>query len=156
MLNKLAIAAIALWVLTAFAAGVLFLRGLTAPSQDGRTAVLVSATERDFVLTEMRRMLISVQEIVQALADGDPAKAAAAAGAAGGHAAGQAPAGLMAKLPLEFKQAGMAMHAGFDDFAKAAARGENPSALYGLLASELGACVGCHESYRIETVRQPQ
>jgi hypothetical protein len=54
----------------------------------------------------MANMLISVQQITEALASGERAKAAAAARAAGGHANAQIPIGLMAKLPLEFKQAG--------------------------------------------------
>jgi cytochrome c556 len=153
MPNKLAIAAAALWVVTALGAAVLFVRGHTAPASDGRTAILLTLAERDFVLAEMRDMLISVQQITEALASGEGAKAAAAARAAGGHANAQMPIGLMAQLPLEFKQAGMAMHAGFNEIAAAVDQGESPSALSGKLAIQLSTCVGCHQSYRIDQDR---
>lgn len=153
MSNKLAMAAIGLWVVTAVGAGTLFIKGRTAPSSDGRTAILLSGAERDFVLREMRTMLISVQQITQALSQGDHAKAADAARKSSHHDASGMPMGLMAKLPLDFKQTGMAMHAGFGDFAKAAEQREASSVLYGKLADEMSACVGCHESYRIDLDR---
>lgn len=153
MSKKLAIAAIGLWAVTVIGAGVLFVRGRTAPASDGRTAILLAPAEREFVLGEMRNMLAAIQQITEALASADPAKAAAAARMGGVHATAGAPIGLMAKLPLDFKQAGMAMHSGFDDIAKAADRGESPSALGGRLATQIGACVGCHQSYRIDEDR---
>jgi cytochrome c556 len=151
--NKLAVAALALWAITAIGAAVLFIRGNTAPATDGRTAILLMPAERDFVLAEMRGMLTATQEIAEAAATGNSAKAALAARAAGGNAAGAVPMNLMAKLPMEFKQAGMAMHAGFDDLAAAAERGTSSPALVGRLAAQLSACVGCHQSYRIDPAR---
>ncbi len=153
MSNKFAIAALLLWALTAVAAGVLFMRGNTAPASDGRVAILLAPAERDFVLTEMRGMLVSLQGITQALADGDLAKAATAARAASGHGGKQMPLGLMAKLPLDFKQAGMAMHASYGELAAAAERGEAVPAVNARLAKNLDACVGCHQTYRIDPER---
>ncbi len=150
MTKALATVAILLWVVTALAAGFFFVKGRAISSPDGRTAVLLSRTERDFVLAEMRMMLASVQEITQALSQADYARAAQAARSASRHDAARIPIGLMAKMPLEFRSAGRSMHEGFDDMANAMEqRGALPD-LYGKLADQLGACVGCHASYKIE------
>jgi hypothetical protein len=152
-MSKIALTAIVLWVVTAAAAGVLFFRGSTAPSSDGRTAVLLAPTERDFVLGEMRNMLSSVQILTSALAEDDRAKASKAARAASTHDGHAPPLTLMAKLPMEFKQTGMAMHGGFGEIADAIDKGEAAPALYARLADQLNACVGCHETYRIDPAK---
>jgi hypothetical protein len=152
-MSKIAVTAIALWAITAVAGGILFFRGATAPSSDGRTAVLLAPAERDFVLGEMRNMLSAVQIITSALAEGDRAKAANAARAASNHDGHTPPLTLMAKLPMEFKETGMAMHAGFGELAAAIDRGDPVPALYGRLADQLNACVGCHETYRVDPAK---
>jgi hypothetical protein len=149
-MSRVAATAVLLWVVTAVAAGFLFFKGATTSSADGRTTIHLSAAERDFVLVEMRGMLKSVQGVIAALADGDRVKASTAARAASNHDGQAPPLTLMAKLPIEFKQSGMAMHAGFGELADAIDKSEPASALYARLANELSACVGCHETYRIE------
>ena len=153
MINKLAVAALVLWAVTAAVIAIVFVRGDTATASDGRISVLLAPNERDFVLAEMRIMLTAVQEITEALAEDKPADAAQAARTAGGKAAAAVPLPLMAKLPMEFKEAGMAMHNGFDDIATAADHGERGSALTSRLAAQIAACVGCHASYRIDPNR---
>ena len=152
-MSKLAITALLLWLVTAIGAGVIFMRGVTAPSSDGRTAILLAPAERDFVLGEMRQMLISVQRMSAALAEGDNAKVAEAARAASNHEGHEPPLTLMAKLPMEFKQTGMAMHGGFAELAEAADKKAPVATLQGKLADQLNACVGCHESYRIDPAK---
>lgn len=152
-MSKIAVAAIILWAITAVAVGYFFIRGTTAPSSDGRTAILLAPGERDFVLSEMRNMLISVQQITEALAENDRAKASKAARAASSHDGHTPPITLMAKLPMEFRQTGMAMHAGFAELADAADKGEPVPALSGRLARQLNACVGCHETFRVNPAK---
>jgi len=98
----------------------------------------------------MRGMLIAVQNISAALGKADPQTAAEAARLAGGNSVGGVPVSLMTKLPLEFKQNGMAMHGGFDEFANAANRGESAQLLTWRLSNLLGDCVACHQAYRID------
>ena len=144
------LAAIVLWLMTAVAIGIVFVRGRTAPGSDGRTAVLLHPAERDYVLSEMRSLLGAVREITAGLAESDLKrirKAASAVGMAGAHDA--APT-LLAKLPLGFKQMAMPLHAGFDDLAAAAERGEPTAALAGRLIEQLDRCSACHESFRID------
>ena len=141
---------IGLWLMTAAVVAVLFVRGSTVTSTDGRQAILLSPAERDLVLGEMRAMLGSVHGIVQGVHANDLAKVAAAARASGMAAAADVNPALMAKLPLEFKELGMSVHRGFDDLAMAVDRGaaDRDEALR-RLGAQLGACVGCHAAYRI-------
>lgn len=139
-----------LWLATVVVFAVLFVRGSTAPATDGRRTILLSSAERDLVLGEMRTMLGSVQGIVQGVHTKDLKKVAAAARASGMAAAVDLEPGLMAKLPLEFKQLGMSVHRGFDELADATDRGGNAGDALGRLEVQLVTCVACHASYRID------
>ena len=68
MYKRLFLASLLLWLAAAGAAGVLFVRGTTAPGSDGRTAIRLSLSERDFVLGEMRTMLGAVQGVAEGIA----------------------------------------------------------------------------------------
>lgn len=149
--SRLGAAALLLWVLTIIGGGIVFVRGSTQKLSDGRTAVVLSAPERDFVLGEMRGMLETVQTVTAALAAQDRAAVIAAARRVGASAEQQAaPLPLMAKLPLDFKTAGMAMHAGFDEIATAAENGEDIPALTARLSAHLSHCLACHQAWRLE------
>ena len=145
----IALAAIALWGVTIVVLAVMFMRGQTAPSTDGRSAVQLAPAERDLLLTDMRGMLRSVQGIVQALAQGDSGKAAEAARASGMAAMSRVPPMMMAKLPMPFRQMGSSVHQGFDRLATDAEAGAPPARLTGALEAQLGICVACHEAYRL-------
>ena len=142
--------ALGLWLALVAGAGWLFVRGVTAPSSDGRTAVRLSPAERDKVLAEMRTLLDSVQKIVQSLARGDTRSAATAARAGGMAMATEESPETLLKLPLVFKQNGMKLHRGFDEFAVAAERGEPVARLWERLNNQLTQCVTCHAAWRLE------
>ena len=82
----------------------LIVLGDARPMPDGRSAILLTPSERDLVLAEMRAFLQAVQGIAQAVAAGDPLGAAASRPSGGGGrgrrgarlAHGQAPPGLQA------------------------------------------------------------
>ena len=153
MANKLAVVSIVLWVISAIGGGVMFVRGNATVGSDGRSTILLAPSERDFVLSEMRGMLTAVWKVSEALAEGNTVSAAEAARTAGGKAAAAIPPSLMAKLPMGFKTAGLAMHNGFDEIAAAADGREQPPALAKRLAEQLGTCVGCHQTFRIDPIR---
>ena len=153
MRNRLGLVALALWLATAGVVAALFVHGRTTQAPDGRTAVLMSAAEREFVFTEMRALLAAVRDITAALAEGDAAKAGRAAKAMGmGEAHDKAPA-LLAKLPLDFKRQALALHGGFDEMAAAAALGETPEQINRRLIAQLDRCVACHSGYRIDVAQ---
>lgn len=148
----LSIVAVALWLLTAAGAVVIFVRGQTQVAPDGRTAILLAPDERNLVLAEMRGLLGSVQGIVDGVNAGDMKRVAQAARASGMAVAADVNPALMAKLPLEFKELGLSMHRRFDDIAAFADSGGSREQALAALSTQLSACVGCHESYRLEAV----
>jgi cytochrome c556 len=150
MKNRLGLIALVLWLATAALGGVLFVHGRTAQAPDGRTAVLMSAEEREMVFGEMRGLLAGVRDITEALADSDPIRVVGLAKAMGmGEAHDKAPA-LLAKLPLDFKRQALALHGGFDEMAVAAATGSTPAEINRLLIAQLNRCTTCHAAYRID------
>lgn len=129
----------------------LIFAGAAAPAPDGRSAIELSPGERDLVLAEMRAFLGAVQGVVQGVSAGDPAGAAAAARAVGTAAAAEVPVSLMAKLPIGFKQLGLATHRAFDQLALDAQQLGDLGHTQAQLAALLGNCVGCHATYRIDS-----
>ena len=63
--SSFALVALLLWVVTLVVFGWFFVRGNTMAGTDGRTAVLLHAGERDFVLSEMRGPLAATQEVLE-------------------------------------------------------------------------------------------
>ncbi len=123
--------------------------GTTEPHADGRTAVLVSADERNKLLGEMRGLLETVQGITLAAVDGNMEEVQSLATAVGMAAPrGESPA-LLRKLPLEFKTLGLGTHRAFDDLATLASVSEDPLEILGELGKVMGNCTSCHAGYRL-------
>ena len=130
--------------------GWFFVRGNVAESADGRTAILLTSSERDFVLAEMRGLLEAVEGITAELADENMDGVAEAARAVGMGSAGGEPMTLIAKIPLEFKSLGMATHQAFDDLANEAEDMGDGTVVLGQLSAILTNCTSCHSSYRFD------
>jgi len=142
----------ALLFLTVLGMAYLFLlRGNITASDDGRTAIAITAGERNLVLGDMRGFLEAVQAITSAAAEGDMSAAAEAASAVGMASAGNAPPTLMGKLPLEFKTLGLETHSLFDDLAKAASDNGDASAVMAGLGDLMLNCTSCHAGYKLVT-----
>lgn len=147
-MSRLALAALALWVVTISVGAYFFVNGYTTEGSDGRQVVLVSTTERDQVLAEMRGLLEAIADITSALSRNDVASIVEIAKPIGSAAMeGESPA-LLAKLPLDFKQNGLRVHTGFDDLGEAAASGATVAEMTGMLSEQLMVCTGCHAAYR--------
>lgn len=147
---SLGMIALTLWIVTVGVAALFFIRGSTAPSSDGRKSIVLAPAERDLVLKEMRGILSSVDGVVAGVANHDMKQAAQAARGSGMAVAADISPRLMLKLPLEFKQMGMAMHKSFDDLALSAERGAAPDQVLSHLGNQLSSCAACHAAYRLE------
>ncbi len=147
--RTLALIAIALWIVTVAVGAVLFFRGYTTPSADGRVAVRLNPAERDFVLTQMRGMLASVQGIADGLAGNDAGQVAEVARRSGRAAMNTSPA-LMVKLPMAFRRLALSLHDGFDTMADEAERGASGSVLLQRMSAQLATCVACHAAFSIQ------
>lgn len=150
MKRRLCLAAIILWFVTLAAAGWLFVKGWTAKASDGRTEILLAPVERDQILAEMRLLLKAVDGIVRGLGESEVnvKQMGAAARAVGMSMAADTEPGIMAKLPLPFKQMGMSVHKDMDALADAIAQNETPQQILQRLSSMTARCTACHDMYR--------
>lgn len=148
--RTLSIVAILLWVVSAAGLGILFIKGQTSVDPDGRIAIELDPSERDLLLVEMRNFLISVNGIVAGLAEDEVniEMVAAAARKSGKAVATSVPPALMAKLPMDFKQQGFAVHGAFDELAVAVEQGEDREMLLMRLNDQLTRCSACHAGYK--------
>ncbi len=145
------------WCITAFLIiGILgvgswfFIRGNVVESDDGRTAILLTASEREFVLAEMRGLLEAVETITSELSKPNMEGVAVAAKSVGMGSAGGEPVTLIAKLPLDFKKLGMGTHRAFDDLAMEADDMGDGAVVLGKLSEILSRCTTCHAGYRFD------
>ena len=127
-----------------------FVSGIVTDGNDGRTEILLTTSERDFVLAEMRVLLEAVETITFELSKANMVGVAEAAKAVGMGSAGGEPMTLIAKLPLEFKTLGMGTHRAFDDLAMEAEDLGDGSVVLGQLSAILTNCTSCHAGYRFD------
>lgn len=152
--RTVAVAAIGLWLITAVIAGFFFVKGQTRMAADDRLAVVLAPAERDFVLAEMRMLLEGVQGITGGVARNDMQQVASAARRIGMASAADVNPGLMLKLPLAFKQQGMALHGQFDRLAERAENGATSVEILELLSQQLSSCVACHGTFRLDVAAE--
>lgn len=126
------------------------IRGSVTASDDGRTAITLSAWERDLVLSEMRGFLEAVETITVAIGEKDMAAAASSAHEVGMANVAGVPASLMGKLPLEFKSLGSDTHKAFDDLAMEAQDMGNEQIVLGKLGNLMSNCTTCHAAFRFD------
>lgn len=125
------------------------IQGNVAPSSDSRTAIMLSAGERDLVLAEMRDFLLALQQITSAAVADNMDAVAQAAQRVGRTAQGEVPLSLVAKLPLEFKQLGFETHAKFDQIALDAGQLGDRDHVLEQMAEVMNNCVGCHAGFKL-------
>ena len=143
--------ALTLWLVTIGTAGYFFVKGQILADQDSRTAVLLTETERDQILAEMRRFLKAVHGVLEGIVAQDLTHAEGSARAAGMAMSVDVNPIIMAKLPLSFKAMGMSVHREFDAIADGIHSGESGEQVLKRLSDLTGRCVACHELYRFST-----
>jgi len=147
--NKIAWAALVLWVVTIAGIGLVLFTGGAEKGEDGRIVLQVNKDEKRFILAEMRMMLETVQEVVVALeADDMKAVAEAVEGKGVADMMRNTPKILITKVPPEFMGLGRAMHANFDAIGKAASEGADNKKILSMLGEQLGQCTTCHATYQ--------
>ena len=117
---------------------------------DTRVSIIVSQSNRDFVMHEMRTFVEALHQINLGIEQNDPALIAKVARASGGAVAGHAPAGLLASVPVEFKTLGLDTHGKFDQIAESAEKNFDPKHTSKQVTELLGNCVACHKMYRMD------
>lgn len=148
--NKVASIALLLWVITIAVFAWFFVRGNTTAGTDGRTAIALQPAERDLVLSEMRKLLLATQGILEGAGQGDIGHIIKSARAAGMAVAADVNPMLLTKLPLEFKKLGMSVHRDMDEIAKAAEGGAPTPEILKMASATLNKCVACHATWQIK------
>jgi hypothetical protein len=136
----------------AFSMGLLSAQEIKSEEIDDRAAVVLSLSEKAYVLNQMRLFVGSIQSITEGMAAGEPSRAAEAAAARGLTRNINDPAfpsTLAAKLPDAWKQFGGGLRKGFDRLAQGFADGQDSKRSLKQLGELMTNCVGCHASYRI-------
>jgi hypothetical protein len=145
--KHLSIVAIVLWLAGAVTIATMYYGGKTQQESDGREAVILSESERDFILGEMRQMLASVQGIISAVAEDDMKSVEEIAHAMGSAEVRNVPKSLMLKMPRDYKTIGTDNHLDFDQVAAQSKNGVK--AVLRRLSDLMIGCMGCHESYSL-------
>ena len=140
---------IAILLLIIGALGYIMTKGSVAPSSDKRINVVLNKDERDLVLDEMRKFLISVQTVSAAITNNEMEKVEKLAHEAGMAAELDTPGALLQKIPGGMKKLGFGTRGLFDDISAAAKKGENQLALRKRLDSLMNNCIACHATYRL-------
>lgn len=151
MYKKLFLGSIILWAIVVGVFIKFFVTGQTIPSTDNRRAVVLSASEKDIVLGEMRALLISLNGILKGLGNDDFKAVSIAATAAGSGMAADLNPILMAKLPLDFKTLGMGLHKDFDQLSLDVKNGMTKDQVIVRLGDMTNKCLACHATYKIES-----
>ncbi len=147
-MKNLAIISIVLWVITIGVFAKFFITGSTEKSSDNRTAVLLSPSERDLVLSEMRQLLKTVNGVIVGMSENDQAKMILSAEQSGMKMAADVNPALMAKLPMEFKKLGMSVHGDFDQLALDLKKGMSQQETLKRMGAITNKCLACHQTYR--------
>jgi len=139
--------------------------GLTAtsvaqpPALDPRTAIVVPAPQKAFILSQMRQFVGAVQRIADGLATGDKAKVVEAArsrGLGAMRAMTDKPVGLENSMPAQWKSFGHTTHQGFDEIAEAAEQNKLTAEILALLAATMKNCIACHQTFRLVEGEAPR
>jgi mono/diheme cytochrome c family protein len=118
---------------------------------DPRTPIVLTETERNLVLEEMRAFLDTIRSITVSLSKDDMGKIVEPAKKVGMAASGEVPPALKAKLPQQFKILAMQAHKGFDQIALDATEMADKQQTLEQLGALLGNCVACHAIYKLPT-----
>ncbi len=126
-----------------------FISGSVKPSEDGRTAVILTKDERNLVLEEMRSFLVSVQAVSQAITEKDMGKVAELSHKAGMAAEANTPGALLQKLPIGMKKLGFDTRKKFDAISDLANKSSDTMAARKQLDTLMQNCIACHLTYRL-------
>ena len=116
---------------------------------DDRTVLLVNAEQRDFLLTEMRQMLLSSQQILEGIVNDDMEMVEQAARTSGMKMGRSTPDSIRQLLPDGFKALGPLSHRGFEKIANEADGFGDKETILKLLSEAQKSCVACHQTYQL-------
>lgn len=121
-----------------------------AAGNDERILLDLNTIEKRAVRSEMRKLLVSVSEIISALNEKNLESVEAAARKSGMVMVGQVEVSLKEKLTPAFMKLGKSVHVGFDQIADAAHDDASRDKIIDLLAQQMNRCTTCHSAYGLK------
>lgn len=122
--------------------------GCNKPETDNRQSLQLTEAEKTIFLSDMRKMLKSIQTITLALAVEDRRAMSEAATVSGNQMARNTPVSIKQKLPPSFQSIGAPMHLAFEEFAIRAETDSMPG-LNELLGQMMNNCIACHSTFKV-------
>ena len=119
-----------------------------ADAADGRYNLKLTPQERAVFLADMRKMLASVQGVMQGIGESDRVRIAAAARLSGNLMARATPASIRARIPQSFRDIGGPTHQMFEELAVRAETDEM-DALARFTGELMNQCAACHATFRV-------
>jgi hypothetical protein len=116
---------------------------------DPREAIALSDPEVETLLAGMRLYLESIQGIVAAIAENQPARVSGIAAKSGARLLQKAAPFTGLKLPLGFTSMSFDTHDKFDKLADKAEHGASRTEVLNDLRDIMGNCISCHAAYRL-------
>ncbi len=126
--------------------------GEVEENYDGRTAVVVSQNEVNYIREEMRVFLKSFHGITAGISSGNYEMIEKAAHRSGKYVRDHAPGTLVGKIPLRFKSLGFDTQDRFDELAESAKAHKDTQFLLSELSGIMKNCAACHNSYTFSVV----
>jgi hypothetical protein len=122
----------------------------TSPDVDNRRGISTRPNERVRILTNMRKYLVGLQWVTEALARNDMQAATAAVRTMGGVNLYDIKLMFPNKASTEFHDLAFEVHRDFDAIAKDAESKKDPKLMLAQIGTVMKKCTYCHETYRLQ------
>jgi len=114
---------------------------------DARESLGLTDREIAEFLSEMRQMLVSIQEVISGIAEENPEKIIQAARYSGNRMARNTPDSIKRKTPISFKQIGGPTHMMFEELV-IRAETDDMQTLTEFTAELMQQCIACHAMFK--------
>ena len=115
---------------------------------DNRTPIVVSQSQKDALLAEMRELLKTSQEVLEGVVNKDMEMVEKSARLMGINATKTIPPGVGKLLPSGFKSMGPQVHKGFERIANEADGFGDTDKILKILSDTQKVCTACHSVYQ--------
>jgi hypothetical protein len=120
------------------------------PEVDNRLGIVVRPNERNRLLHSMRKYLVGLQAMSEALAREDMLTAAAAARSMGSINIYEVRLMFPTKPGIDFRELAFEVHRDFDVVARDAEARQDPKLMLAQLAAIMKKCTHCHDTYKLQ------
>ena len=117
---------------------------------DNRRGIMVRPNERTRILRSMRKYLVGLQAMNEALAKDDMKAAAEAARTMGGINLYEVQLMFPNRAAIEFRELAFDVHRDFDVVAKDAEEKKDAKYTLGQVAAIMKKCAHCHDTYKLQ------